>query len=144
MLRDELKRRFDEGDTYVNTRQVRGGREEWRSRGESHVILLLPWIPTEFNDQRNRYLDIDLLLSQTCTMSLLARLPIEPFRPITLHLGRGCKFTTCATLCTDKKAYSHTLNLPKTSVPLKLKSPAATEKALRHNLSDDLYQWQVS
>lgn len=75
-------------------------------------------------------------------MSLLARLPLEPLRLISYHLQFSSYSTTARTL--NKKAYSHTLLLPKSPVPLKNKSPVQTEQRLRERLSDDLYKRQAS
>jgi len=78
-------------------------------------------------------------------MSRLTRLPGRPPRLLSLPLAFSSRtlFTSSACLA-DKKAFSHTLLLPKTSVPLKLKNPADFEKSLRKSISDELYQWQVS
>jgi len=79
-------------------------------------------------------------------MSLLSRLPAEPLRLINFHLACSSSqryLSTSVPRSLDKKAYSHTLRLPKTDVPLKHKDPVAIEKGLRASLSDDLYQWQV-
>ena len=80
-------------------------------------------------------------------MSLLTRLPAESLRLISLHLGRRvetCLYSTTTPSQVDKKAYSHTLKLPKTSFPLKHKNPVEVEARLRKKISDDLYKWQVS
>ena len=97
---------------------------------------------------------LDLLISrstdlsvQSSQMSLLSRLPTEPLRLISLHLGKRvetCLYSTSASVRADKKAYSHTLRLPKTSLPLKHKVPVDVEAKLRHKISDELYIWQVS
>lgn len=42
-----------------------------------------------------------------------------------------------------RKAYSHTLLLPKTALPLKQRNPAEAEKAHRARTTDELYRLQV-
>lgn len=80
------------------------------------------------------------------SMSRLSRLPAEPLRLINFHLacsGSQRYLSTSIPRSLDKKAYSHTLRLPKTDVPLKHKNPVAVEESLRGSLSDELYRWQV-
>lgn len=42
-----------------------------------------------------------------------------------------------------RKAYSHTLLLPKTALPLKQRNPAEAEQAYRLRTTDELYRLQV-
>lgn len=42
-----------------------------------------------------------------------------------------------------RKAYSHTLLLPKTALPLKQRNPAEAEQAYRSRTTDELYKLQV-
>jgi isoleucyl-tRNA synthetase len=79
-------------------------------------------------------------------MGLLSRLPAEPLRLINFHLACSSSqrfLSTSIPRTLDKKAYSHTLRLPKTDVPTRHKNPVAVEEKLRASLSDELYRWQV-
>ncbi|WVW84921.1 hypothetical protein I302_106957 [Kwoniella bestiolae CBS 10118] len=84
-----------------------------------------------------------------------SRLPIVPVRPIISRqlavLSSGlfqCRYASTATPASSqvdkRKAYSHTLLLPKTDFPLKHKDVVAAEKKYRSKTSDLLYKEQIS
>ncbi|KAK4689695.1 isoleucyl-tRNA synthetase, partial [Tremellales sp. Uapishka_1] len=81
-------------------------------------------------------------------MRLLARLPFTSLRLISFHLSASLppcstRFASTAVNTSDKKkAYSHTLLLPKTSFPLKHKDVVSAEQAYRARTTDELYRWQ--
>jgi isoleucyl-tRNA synthetase len=91
-------------------------------------------------------------------MDILARLPATPLRLVTFHLvqslaarsathpaRRYASTTATSGASQDKrKAYSHTLLLPKTSMPLKHKRPPEEERKFRARSTDELYRRQVS
>lgn len=81
---------------------------------------------------------------------LLEKLPVVPLRLIGFHLfdpsggSFGAKrHASQAAVALDKKAYSHTLLLPKPSIPTRQPNPAENERRLRGRTSDELYRWQV-
>ena len=85
-------------------------------------------------------------------MLSLDRLPIVPRSLILHHLLSSRPTASCvryassksATSSVDaKKAYSHTLLLPKTSMPLKVKRPAEHEISWRKRTTDELYRRQA-
>ncbi|ORY30574.1 mitochondrial isoleucyl-tRNA synthetase [Naematelia encephala] len=82
-------------------------------------------------------------------MSLLNRLPIVPLRLISYHLYASLShsayrtYATYADQSSPKKAYSHTLLLPKTSMPIKHKDPGIAEKRWRARTTDELYSKQA-
>ena len=82
-------------------------------------------------------------------MNVLVRLPIVPLRFITLHVFERGSFSSArrhasqAIPASDRKAYSHTLVLPKTTMPTRQNNPARYEKEIRQRTSDKLYHWQV-
>ncbi|KAK8858784.1 isoleucine-tRNA ligase [Kwoniella newhampshirensis] len=82
-------------------------------------------------------------------MSWLARLPVVPLRLISYHLASSIspcaqiRFASTATSSDKRKAYSHTLKLPKTSFPLKHKDVVAAEKKYRLKTCDELYKEQA-
>ncbi|WWC70979.1 uncharacterized protein I206_104932 [Kwoniella pini CBS 10737] len=83
-------------------------------------------------------------------MTWLARVPVVPLRLIPYHLAASTSCihqvrhasTASSTAIDKKKAYSHTLLLPKTDFPLKHKDIVAAEKRYRYKTSDQLYKEQ--
>ncbi|WRT67996.1 uncharacterized protein IL334_004971 [Kwoniella shivajii] len=81
-------------------------------------------------------------------MAWLSRLPVVPFRLISYQRAASgsCAYqsrhvTTASS--EKKKAYSHTLLLPKTDFPLKHKDVVAAEKRYRSKTADELYKEQA-
>nr|XP_018262126.1 isoleucine-tRNA ligase [Kwoniella dejecticola CBS 10117]OBR84284.1 isoleucine-tRNA ligase [Kwoniella dejecticola CBS 10117] len=64
------------------------------------------------------------------------------FSPKCYHQARNASSVTAAAV-DQKKAYSHTLLLPKTNFPLKHKDIVAAEKKYRYKTSDQLYKEQI-
>nr|XP_019012976.1 isoleucine-tRNA ligase [Kwoniella pini CBS 10737]OCF51757.1 isoleucine-tRNA ligase [Kwoniella pini CBS 10737] len=85
-------------------------------------------------------------------MTWLARVPVVPLRLIPYHLAASTSCihqvrhasTASSTAIDKKKAYSHTLLLPKTDFPLKHKDIVAAEKRYRYKTSDQLYKEQIT
>lgn len=77
---------------------------------------------------------------------MLSRLPRRSWSGSISKLRTIVSTRTLATsVCrADHKAYSATLLLPKTSLPLKHKDPVAAEHAYRSRTTDELYKSQVS
>ncbi|EIW65419.1 hypothetical protein TREMEDRAFT_46186 [Tremella mesenterica DSM 1558] len=76
----------------------------------------------------------------------LGRLPVLPRYIILQHVVGSCRSLSSNSIfpSQDKKAYSHTLLLPKTSMPLKVKDPVQHERRYRQRTSQDLYRKQRS
>ncbi|WVF69036.1 isoleucine-tRNA ligase [Kwoniella sp. CBS 6097] len=90
-------------------------------------------------------------MNRVSYLSLLSR---SVAGPSCLRTTIPCsRFTTCRSAGTStapqkasndkRKAYSHTLSLPKTTFPLKHKDIVAAEKTYRYKTSDELYKAQV-
>ncbi|WWD18679.1 hypothetical protein CI109_103133 [Kwoniella shandongensis] len=85
-------------------------------------------------------------------MVWVSRVPVGPLRLISHHLAssvspcESVRFASTATAtltpADKRKAYSHTLRLPKTSFPLKHKDVVAAEKKYRLKTCDVLYKEQ--
>jgi hypothetical protein len=88
-------------------------------------------------------------------MEILVKLPATPLRLVTFHLAqssfaaRSTARRHASTIASSgssqdkRKAYSHTLLLPKTSMPLKHKRPPEEERKFRARSTDELYRRQV-
>lgn len=116
----------------------------------SRLPLPLRWAQSSLTEEQPS--GHPLRHSPPLAMDILVRLPATPLRLVTFHLAQSLTArssalryasTTASTAPDPRKAYSHTLLLPKTSMPLKHKRPPEEERKFRARSTDDLYRKQV-